>query len=112
LDILNKGVVSFHGSLTAVKPAQPGTVKAKILVLTGADDKFVPPQQVEPFKNEMTAAGADFKIISYPGAAHSFTNPEATELGKKFNMPIAYNAEADRSSWEAMKAFFKDIFKR
>jgi dienelactone hydrolase len=104
------GVASFHGSLIPVKPAQPGSINAKILVLNGADDKFTTPDQIEAFKQEMKAAGADFQFISYPGAMHSFTNPEATELGKKFNMPIAYNAEADRKSWEELKKFLKTIF--
>jgi len=106
-----KGVVSFHGGLTAVKPAQPGSVKAKILVLNGDADKFVTPEQIEAFKQEMRAAGADFQFISYTGAMHSFTNPEATELGKKFNMPIAYNAKADKESWNEMKEFLSTIFR-
>jgi dienelactone hydrolase len=104
------GVVSFHGVLSTDAPAKPGSVKAKILVLTGADDKFVPPEQVEAFRREMTAAGADFRIISYPGALHAFTNPDADEYAKKFNMPIGYNAEADKESWAAMQVLFKDIF--
>jgi dienelactone hydrolase len=107
-----KGVASFHGTLTAVKPAQPGGIKAKILVLHGADDKFIPPEQIDVFKQEMRAAGADFKFISYPGAAHSFTSREADELGKKFNMPIAYNAEADQKSWNELKSFLTTIFKQ
>lgn len=105
-----RGVASFHGNLTAVKPAQPGSVRAKILVLHGADDKFVTKGQVEAFKNEMKAAGADFKFVSYPSAAHSFTNPEADELGKKYNIPIAYNRDADKKSWEELKKFLRDIF--
>jgi dienelactone hydrolase len=107
-----KGVASFHGSLTVVKPAQAGMVKAKILVLTGADDKFVPPEQVEAFEKEMKAAGADFQVISYPGAVHSFTNPEATALGKKFNLPLAYNADADKKSWLELRKFLDKIFKK
>jgi len=105
-----EGVVSFHGGLTAVKPAQAGSVKAKILVLNGGADKFITPEQIEGFKQEMKAAGAAFQFISYPGALHSFTNPEATELGKKFNMPIAYNAKADEESWNEMKKFMTTIF--
>jgi dienelactone hydrolase len=105
-----KGVASFHGSLTAVKPAKPGEVQAKILVLHGAADRFSSQEQIESFKKEMTAAGADFRFISYPGALHSFTNPQADELGKKFNMPIGYNAEADRESWNELKGFLKRIF--
>jgi len=106
-----KGAVSFHGGLTAVKPAQPGSVRARILVLSGGADKFITPEQIEALKQEMKAAGANFQFISYPGALHSFTNPEATELGKKFNMPIAYNAKADEESWSEMKGFLNTIFR-
>jgi dienelactone hydrolase len=107
-----RGVASFHGSLAPIKPAQPGTVKAKVLVLHGADDKFIPPEQIEAFKQEMKSAGVDFRFISYPGAIHSFTNPEADGLGKKFNMPIGYNADADRNSWEELKNFLNTIFRK
>ena len=107
-----KGVASFHGSLNAVKPAQVGNVKARILVLHGGDDKFIPTEQIEAFKQEMKAAGVDFQFFSYPGVVHSFTNPEADELGKKFNMPIAYNADADRKSWGELKKFLSMIFRR
>jgi len=106
-----RGVASFHGGLTAVKPAQPGGVKAKILVLNGGADKFITPEQIEAFKQEMKSAGADYQFISYPGALHSFTNPEATELGKKFNLPVAYNADADRESWSELKGFLKKVFR-
>ena len=105
-----KGVASFHGSLTAVKPAQPGSVKAKILVLHGADDKFITEQQIATFMEEMKTAGADFEFISYPGAVHSFTNRAADELGKKYNIPIAYNRVADTKSWEELKKFLHRIF--
>jgi dienelactone hydrolase len=60
----------------------------------------------------MTAVGGDFRFISYPGALHSFTNPEATELGRKFNMPIGYNAEADKESWNEMKGFSSTVLKK
>ena len=105
-----KGVASFHGNLTAIKPAQPGGIKAKILVLHGGADKFSTPEQIEAFKKEMNSAGADFRFITYPGAMHSFTNPEADAMGKKFNMPIGYNAQADKESWNELKKFLKAIF--
>ena len=107
-----KGVVSFHGSLAAIKPAQTGNVKAKILVLHGADDKLISPEQIEAFKQEMKTVEADFQFISYPGAIHSFTNPDADTYAKKFNLPLGYNADADRKSWEEMKKFFKTIFNK
>ncbi len=106
-----KGVVSFHGMLGAVKPAEPGMVKAKILVLHGGDDKFTTPEQIAAFKDEMKKAGADYKFIVYPGAMHSFTNPDATAYGKKFKLPLAYNKKADKESWDEMKKFLGEIFK-
>lgn len=105
-----KGVASFHGSFAAVKPAEPGKVKVKILVLHGADDKFATPEQIEAFKAEMKKAGADLKFISYPGAIHSFTNPDADEYAKKFKLPLGYNADADKESWEELRRFLKKIF--
>lgn len=105
-----KGVVSFHGSLGTQTPAPAGKVKAKVLVCNGADDGFVTPEQIATFKKEMTDAKVDFQFLSYPGAKHSFTNPDADQYAKQFGMPIAYNAEADKKSWEDMQAFFKKIF--
>jgi dienelactone hydrolase len=106
------GVASFHGMLATATPAQPGVVKAKILVMTGADDPFVPADQVEQFKKEMDAAKVDYKLISYPGAKHRFTNPDADKYGKEFNLPLAYNKAADEASWKEMEAFFQQIFKK
>lgn len=107
-----KGVVSFHGApLAAVKPAEPGAIKAKILVFHGGDDKFTTPEQIEAFKGEMKAAGADYRFIVYPGAMHAFTNPDATANGKKFNIPLAYNKKADKESWAEMKKFLRETLK-
>ena len=86
-------VVTFHGALATKAPAQPGKVKARILVLAGGADPFVPPEQIEAFKREMQAAGARFEVIVYPGAKHGFTNATASQYGME---QLAYNAEADR----------------
>ncbi|MBI1864361.1 MAG: dienelactone hydrolase family protein [Nitrospirae bacterium] len=87
-------------------------MKAKVLVLNGADDPLVTKEQIAEFDKEMKAAGADYKFLSYPGAKHSFTNPDADAAGRKFNLPLAYNPEADKKSWEEMQTFFGRIFKR
>ena len=105
-----KGVASFHGNLSTQTPAQKGQVKAKVLVLTGAEDPMVPAEQVAKFEQEMKDAGVDYRVVSYPGAKHSFTNPAADKYGKQFNMPLAYNAEADKASWNELKAFLQQIF--
>ena len=105
------GVVSFHGTLGTQTPAKAGAVKAKVLVLNGAADPFVKADQVAAFKKEMQDARVSYTFIDYPGAVHAFTNPAATENGKKFNQPLAYDANADQKSWEEMQRFFKVVLK-
>jgi dienelactone hydrolase len=107
-----RGVASFHGGLAAVKPAEPGAIKAGILVLHGAEDQFITPEQIEAFKQEMQNAGGDVQFISYPGAMHSFTNPEADAIAKKFGLPLGYNARADRESWAELGKFLERIFRK
>lgn len=104
-----KGAISFHGNLmTGVKPTNSNV---KILVLNGAADSFVSPEEIAAFKKEMDSAKIGYAFENYPNAVHGFTNPDATELGKKFNLKIAYNKEADEKSWQKMKTFLQDIFK-
>lgn len=103
------GVVSFHGGLAGVTPKK-NTIKGKILVCHGLADKFVPEQDVANFKKQLDSVNADYKFKEYPDATHAFTNPDATATGQKFNIPIAYNAEADKNSWNDMKSFFDDIW--
>ena len=105
-----KGVVSFHGNLGGV-PVNKDLLKANILVAHGAADPFVPEAEVAAFKKGMDSISAAYTFKAYPDATHAFTNPEATEKGKKFNLPIAYNAAADSASWNDMKDFFGRIFK-
>jgi dienelactone hydrolase len=106
-----KAVASFHGGLGTDTPAQAGKVKARVRSFTGADDPMIPVAQVDAFKAEMDKAGVDYQAVVYPGAKHSFTNPDADEYGKKFNMPLAYNAEADKDSWAQAQAFLADALK-
>lgn len=106
-----KGVASFHGSLATKEPAKPGQVKARVMVFNGEADPFTTPAQIAAFKQEMQHAGVHYEFVNYPGAKHSFTNPDATALGKKFDLPLAYNARADKDSWAKLQIFFKEIFK-
>ena len=104
-----KGVVSFHGGLAGV-PAEAGVTKAKILVCHGAADKFISDAELKNFRDNLDSVKADYKFISYPGAVHAFSNPEATNMGKKFSIPIEYNEVADKKSWADMQVFFKSVF--
>ena len=104
------GVVSFHGSLGGLPPVSD-KVTAKVLVANGADDPFVGKDSIEIFKEEMELAGVDFEFIDYPGAKHSFTSPEANVGGERFGLPLEYNVEADKASWQKMQEVLDSIYK-
>lgn len=101
------GAVSFHGGLGSPMPEDAEQVVCPLLVLHGADDPFVPEEEVAAFRKEMEAADVDYRFTAYPGAVHSFTQKMAGDDPSK---GAAYNAEADAKSWEAMKEFFAEIF--
>jgi dienelactone hydrolase len=105
-----KAVVSFHGNLIGA-PADKKLLKADILVCHGEADQFVKPEEVAAFKKQMDSIGANYSFKQYPNATHAFTNPNATAMGEKFNMPIRYNGAADTASWNDMKAFFGKTLK-
>lgn len=105
-----KCFVSFHGGLGGVQPKK-GFIQGDILVCQGGSDPFVPEADQNAFKKSMDSVGAHYTFISYPGALHAFTNPGATALGKKFNLPIAYNASADTASWKEMQRLFLTALK-
>jgi dienelactone hydrolase len=106
-----KGVVSFHGVISNYPGANKDLLKAKILVCHGGDDQFTPQKDIDEFKKQMDSINADYTFKIYPGATHSFTNPNSTAMGEKFKIPIAYNKAADTTSWNDMKDFFNRIFK-
>lgn len=107
-----KAVASFHGGIQAITPSEEGKVKAFILVFNGANDPFVTQDQIDAFKMEMDRAKVQYKFVSYEGAIHSFTNPASDSLGKKFNMPLAYNEKADKESWAEMQRIFNKVFQK
>ncbi|MEM9686141.1 MAG: dienelactone hydrolase family protein [Bacteroidota bacterium] len=102
-------VAAFHSAVEL--PVMPNEkLKAKVLVCNGADDPFITDDSVMAFKAKMDSINADYNYIAYEGATHSFTSKDADSLGKKFNLSLAYNKEADEKSWEALQQLLKDAF--
>jgi len=99
------GVVSLHGSLETSRPAQPGTIKAKILVCHGALDPHVPIPHVTAFIEEMNSSGANWQMIIYGAAMHGFTH----DVGA-YGPGVAYHAESDARSMAAIEGFFTELF--
>lgn len=101
-----RGIVSFHGLLSAPENTRGNAIRAKVLVLHGHDDPMVSVEDIRQLQDELTRAGSDWQFHVYGGTMHAFTNPVA-------NDPVfgtVYQPIADRRSWQAMCAFFEECF--
>ncbi|MDB5105516.1 MAG: dienelactone hydrolase-like enzyme [Fibrobacteres bacterium] len=101
------GVVSIHGNLDTPHPEQAKNIKGEVLVLHGADDPFVTEDQVKAFTEEMRSAAVDWRLTKFGGAVHAFTNPSA---GSDNSKGMAYNAKADKRSFQEMADFYQEVF--
>ncbi len=101
------GLVSFHGALGTPHPEDAKNIKCKVLACHGADDPFVPAEEVKGFEEEMRKANVDWELVAYGNAVHSFTEEAA---GNDNSKGAAYNEKADKRSWQAMKDFFAEVF--
>ena len=108
------GIVSFHGGLIPVPADAAAKNKAKILMCHGAMDPLVNKEAVDAFTSAMNEGKFDYQFISYAGAVHAFTNPEADKVAAANGLTgkIGYNAAADRRSWSQMKVFFNELFEK
>lgn len=100
-----KAVVTFHGSLASASPDDAKNIKASVLALHGADDPFVKQDELKAFMDECRAANLDWQVVQYSGAVHGFTDERS---GTDNSKGMAYNANADRRSWQAMKDFLAE----
>ena len=104
------GVATFHGDLDAHYEAVPGSVRARILVCHGADDRMISQTSVDAFKREMARAEADYRFVTFTGARHGFTNPAADESERKWRLGIGYHPDADRLAWQELEGFLREVF--
>lgn len=103
-------VAAFHSGVEL--PIIPSAdLKAKVLVCNGAADPFISAESAENFKKQMDSVKADYKYIAHEGALHAFTSKDADSLGKLFNLPLAYQKEADEQSWAALQELLQSVFK-
>lgn len=102
------GVVGFHCGLATARPRDASNIKAKLLVLIGADDPAIPLEQRAAFESEMRAGGVDWQLKIFGGVVHGYTNPGIDKLGNP--AVLRYDPLADGRSWSDMMAFFEEIF--
>jgi dienelactone hydrolase len=104
-----KGVVSFHGGLGRDATRPNNTINTKVLVLHGAEDPYVSKQEVDAFQQEMKDTKADWQMIFYANAVHSFTDIEA---GNDNSKGAAYNEKAEKHSWKHMSLFLNEVLEK
>jgi len=102
----------FHGSLGAALGAGDRGGVRYVLLAHGADDSFVDLETLQALKGELLGLPQIQSVVVevYPGAVHGFTNPAATANGEKFDLPLRYDAAADRASWEAWTTMLRKAF--
>jgi dienelactone hydrolase len=95
-------IIGFHPGLAAPRPEGSALIRAPVLMCLGGRDEITPAEHRRIFEDEMTAAGVDWRTLTYGLARHSFTNPDADLL----DMPqVRYDPVADQGSWRAMIGF-------
>ena len=104
-----KGVVSFHGGLGKDASRTTEPIETKVLVCHGADDPYVTSDEILGFQKEMRDSKADWQMIYYANAVHSFTNPES---GTDNSKGAAYNEKAAKRSFEHFKLFLNEVLKK
>lgn len=103
------GAVSIHGSLATSARAEPGAIRARVLVCHGALDPHVPLTDVTAFAEEMNGTGADWQLNVYGGAQHGFTHSGASPGA----VPgVAYDPVADSRAYSATRGLLAEIFPR
>jgi dienelactone hydrolase len=102
-------VVTFHAALPVPDADGARAIKAKLLICHGAKDGFIPEETIHKFRAALEEARVDYEMIYYGGAVHSFTVPEAGQVG---NPGMAYHAAADHRSWASMLRLFDEVFKK
>lgn len=100
-------VASFHGSLGAALGMEDSGSAHAVYLAHGRADEFVTMEQMEQLEQELSASEqiTDVRSSVFEGAKHGFTNPAATRKGEEFDLPLAYDEEADERSWETLLEF-------
>ncbi len=95
------GVIGFYGTLVgpwrndAPEPvALAPAIASPVLGLFGGADQGITPEAIAAFDAALSAAGTEHRLVTYPGAPHSFFDRKAAEF-----------AEASAAAWDETLRF-------
>lgn len=102
-----KGVVTFHGLLGTDDPTLAHNIKAKVLVLNGAEDTMITHADMAAFEEEMRGANIDWQLINYGEAVHCFSIPTADGIA---NPNCKYHERTAKRAFTQMSLFLREVF--
>jgi dienelactone hydrolase len=103
-----KASVSIATNMMQPPPEGTKSVKTKMLVFVGADDKSTPAEKVAKFIEGSYGVDMDYQLIVYSNTRHSFTTPHADSRG----IPnLKYSERADNRAWKAIIGLFDETLK-
>ncbi|WP_055411223.1 dienelactone hydrolase family protein [Nonlabens sp. YIK11] len=106
-----KAVMAFHSKVEL--PIMPNEkLAAKIVVANGADDPFVSEESIEAWTNAMDAIDVNYEYVTYPEVKHAYTNKNANAKAEKYDLPLDYDAEADKDSWNRVQDLLAEVFSK
>jgi carboxymethylenebutenolidase len=95
------GVIGMYGTLAgpwrndAPAPVDlAASFGSPVLGLFGGADEVITPHHIAAFDAGLSAAGVEHRLVTYPGAPHSFFDRKAAE-----------HADASASAWAEVLAF-------
>lgn len=102
-----KAAVSIATGMMSPPPEGTKSVKPKMLIFVGADDKSTAPEKIEKFIAGSSGVDMDYQLVVYSNTRHSFTTPQADSRG----IPnLAYSKRADARAWKAVTNLFDEAF--
>ncbi|SCY28971.1 Dienelactone hydrolase [Nonlabens sp. Hel1_33_55] len=106
-----KAVMAFHSQVELpIMPNEKCT--AKIVVANGDEDPFVSKESIETWTNAMDAIDVSYEYVTYPGVKHAYTNKNANAKAEKYDLPLDYDAEADKDSWNRVQDLLAEVFSK
>ena len=94
-----EGVVCIHGGLAKDENRRNQPIHCKVLVEHPAADQSVKPEHVTQLIEELEQGQADWQMITYANAKHTFTNPESPD----------YHPIMAKRAWEHTLMFLEEV---
>lgn len=106
-----RAFVNFFGAVAPPEAKKKTSIQRPYLWIKGEHDAYIDKKMEESLQKEMAAFKSLLQIETYKNTFHSFTNPMATAIGKRYHFPIDYSSSSTKKSWALLKTFLSKNLK-